>query len=297
MRTLIALFVLLIGAGPLAAHGGEVHGPRPEWTFDPWITVPIALAGVLYATGSVKLWRRSNDRRFLMRSAAAYWSGWAALVIALVSPVHYLGEHLFTFHMIEHEIVVAVAAPLIVAARPVGVLVWGLPRRFRREAMKIMRSGPVEKTWEIVTAGFVATALHGLAIWVWHVPAFFDATVTNILLHRLQHLSFFVTAIFFWWAVTWKVGRGAAAWHLFATMMHTSILGALIALAPRVAYVMQTRYAPEWGLTPLEDQQLAGVVMWVPGGIVYAAAALAIVAMWISQSSRGGDDAGRARVL
>jgi cytochrome c oxidase assembly factor CtaG len=205
-----------------------------------------------------------------------------------MSPLHFLGEHLFTFHMIEHELVMAISAPLIVLARPIGILLWSLPRNARHLVMRVVKSPSVERTWTIISGGTVATLLHGLAIWIWHVPALFDATVTVVALHRLQHLSFFLTAIFFWWAVIWKVGKGAAAWHLFITMMHTSILGALLSVAPRVAYLAQTRAAPDWGMTPLEDQQLAGIVMWVPGGIIYAGAALAMLAAWISSSSKGG---------
>lgn len=294
-RTSAAIVILAAAAGSLSAHGGEAHERGPEWTFDPWIVVPIALAGGLYAAGALKLLERSSDRRFLIRSGAAFCSGWLALVVALVSPVHFLGEHLFTVHMIEHELVMAVSAPLIVLARPVGVMFWGLPRPLRHAAGKAFKSVVAEKVWSFATGGFVATMLHGAAIWAWHAPALFDATVTDLSLHRLQHLSFFATAIFFWWAVIWRLGRGMAAWHLFATMMHTSILGALIALAPHVAYVAQTQSAPEWGLTPLEDQQLAGIVMWVPGGIIYAAAALAVLALWITDSGAGGVHADRVR--
>lgn len=295
MRTLTSLLMFLTSAGAAAAHGGEEHGARPEWTFDPWIVTPIALAGALYAIGTIRLAKRSNEKRLLLRSAAAYWSGWITLVIALMSPMHYLGEHLFTFHMIKHELVMVIAAPLIVLARPIGILLWSLPRALRHSVTVVLKSPPLVRGWDILTNGAVATLLHGLAIWTWHAPALFDATVTVVTLHRLQHLSFFVTAIFFWWAVLQKAGRGAAAWHLFVTMMHTSILGALIAVAPRVVYVAQTKAAPEWGLIPLEDQQLAGIVMWVPGGIIYAGGALAMLATWITASGRGGAHAGHVR--
>lgn len=292
---LIALCLLLASAGPLLAHGGQAHRAL-EWTFDPWIVGPLLVAGALFALGTAKLSRRSNTGRFPGWSGVAYWGGLLMLVIALVSPVHALGEHLFTVHMIEHEIVMAVAAPLLVLARPIGVLFWGLPRRLRRPAMRLIKSRVIDTLWNVATTGIVATMLHAAAIWIWHVPTLFDATVTSSLLHRLQHLSFFATAVLFWWAVIWRESRGAGAWHLFLTMLHTSILGALIALAPRVAYMAQTQYAGEWGLTPLEDQQLAGIVMWVPGGIVYAAIALAMLAGLIRGSSGGGADAGSVRL-
>ncbi|TGV96544.1 cytochrome c oxidase assembly protein, partial [Mesorhizobium sp. M2E.F.Ca.ET.154.01.1.1] len=130
------------------------------------------------------------------------------------------------------------------------------------------------------------------AIWAWHVPILFDAVVTDTALHRLQHLSFFVTAILFWWAIAWRSDYGASAWYLFVTMIHTSVLGALMALAPRVLYVAQTQTATAWGLTPLEDQQLAGMIMWVPAGTIYAAAAMTMLALWIrSSSEREAQDA------
>ncbi len=288
MRTLIPLLVLLSSTRPAIAHGGEEHAGLQQWTFDPWIVTPIALACALYGVGFLRLWQRSRDARRLLLSASAYWSGSLSLVIALVSPLHFLGEHLFTFHMVEHELMMAAAAPLLVLARPIGIVFWGLPRPARHVLVKLIKARATDNAWDFLTRGFVATALHALAIWLWHVPALFDATVTTILLHRLQHLSFLVTAIIFWWAIFYKMGRGAGAWHLFVTMMHTSILGALISLAPRVLYMSQTKAAPQWGMTPLEDQQLAGLVMWVPGGIIYACAALAMLAAWISASSRGG---------
>jgi cytochrome c oxidase assembly factor CtaG len=113
----------------------------------------------------------------------------------------------------------------------------------------------------------------------------FDAAVTNVALHRAQHLSFFLTAVLFWWSVLRRSESGAGAWHVFITMLHTSVLGALMALAPHVLYGAQTATAFEWGLTPLEDQQLAGIIMWIPAGTIYAGAALAQLAIWIRQSS------------
>lgn len=286
MRTLIASS-LLIGAfaGTAAAHGDETHGLQLAWTFDPWIVVPLLLTGLLYDLGSMRLSLRMRAGKHRFSHALAFWSGWLALAGALVSPLHWLGEHLFTVHMIEHEIVMAVAAPLIVIARPIGAFFWALPRTGRHSVLRVFQA--LRDVWRYITRGNVSTLLHGLVIWIWHVPLLFDAAVTNTTLHRLQHLSFFLAAVLFWWSVLWVSDRGIAAWHLFVTMMHTSVLGALIALAPRVLYVAQTRMAADWGVTPLEDQQLAGIVMWVPAGTIYAGGALVLLALWISKSGTG----------
>jgi cytochrome c oxidase assembly factor CtaG len=245
-----------------------------------------------------KLWRRAYESRTAIAwRAAAYGMGWITLAGALVSPLHWLGEHLFTFHMIEHEILMAISAPMIVVARPVGAIVWGLPGRLRHSIGRMMKSGVAQAGWEWISRGTTTTTLHAIAIWAWHAPVLFDAAVTNVALHRLQHLSFFATAVLFWWSVLWRSDRGVAAWHLFLTMLHSSILGALMALAPHVLYVAQTRTAEAWGLTSLEDQQLAGMVMWIPAGTIYAGAALALLTLWISTSGKGGGHAQRPSLL
>ncbi|XUM50297.1 cytochrome c oxidase assembly protein (plasmid) [Rhizobium sp. YTU87027] len=225
--------------------------------------------------------------------ATYFGTGWIALAGALISPLHWLGEHLFCAHMVEHEILMTIAAPMIVLARPAGVLLWGLPTPLRRTTGRMMKADAVQMTWTWASAGLNATLMHGVAIWVWHAPVLFDAAVTNVALHRLQHFSFFLSAILFWWAICWGSNYGAALWHLIITMLHTLALGALMTLAPRVLYFAQTRVAQAWHLTPLEDQQLAGVIMWVPAGTVYAGAALMMAALWISASGRGNNDVQR----
>jgi putative membrane protein len=178
----------------------------------------------------------------------------------------------------------AVSAPLLVVARPIGTLLWSLPRKCRLAAGRFLRRPLVDRIWNWLSAGRNATVLHGVAIWVWHAPVLFDAAIANVMIHRLQHLSVLLTAILFWWSVFRRSDIGLAAWHLLITMLHTSVLGALLALAPRVLYEAQTAAAARWRLTPLEDQQLAGLIMWVPAGMIYAGAALGLTAIWIRHS-------------
>lgn len=284
MRTLISIMVALAAFGQRAYAHGNADDAHAAWTFDPWIIVPLVALAALYAAGSRHLWLRSRANGQRGWRPLAFWSGWLSLAGALVSPLHWLGEHLFTFHMIEHEILMTISAPLIVMARPIGTMLWALPRASRRQTGRWLRSPPVRTAWNAVVNGGNATLLHGVAIWAWHAPLLFDAAVENVVLHRLQHLSFFATAVLFWWAVLWRSPAGAAAWHVVITMLHTSVLGALMALAPRVLYGAQTATAANWGLTPLEDQQLAGIIMWVPAGTIYAGAALALMALWIRRS-------------
>lgn len=265
------------------AHGLAPDTAAPSWTFDPWIMIPLVTFGLMYGIGRLALARKGRKRVWQDFVCAA---GWLTVAAALVSPLHWLGERLLSFHMIEHEILMAVAAPLLAIARPVGPLLWSLPRRARLAFGRAMRHPLTRRLWATLSAGRNATLLHGIAIWAWHAPLLFDAAVANIFLHRMQHLSFFLTAILFWWSVFRRSETGSAAWHVFVTMLHTSVLGALMALAPHLLYRQQADVAAAWGLTPLEDQQLAGIIMWVPAGTIYAGAALALIALWIRRTGQ-----------
>jgi cytochrome c oxidase assembly factor CtaG len=173
--------------------------------------------------------------------------------------------------------------PLLALSRPLGTFLAALPRQCLIALIDAAGSRIVQPMWRVLMIPLVATVLHGLAIWTWHVPSFLDATLANESLHCLQHISFLGTALVFWWAILRRPKReyGLGAMHVFATMVHTSLLGALLTLAPRVFYPFQTADAPRFGLTPLEDQQLAGLFMWFPGGVIYLAAGL-LLAAWLA---------------
>jgi cytochrome c oxidase assembly factor CtaG len=258
------------------------------WTFDLWITLPLMLSAALYGTGLTSLWRRAGAGRGVPAwCAGCYAAGWLVLVLALVSPIHRWGTGLFSIHMIEHELVMAGAAPLLVLGRPGGTFAWGLPSAIGKRLGAMLRASKLRAAWAGVTRPVAATLIHGVAIWAWHAPLLFDAAVANVMLHRLQHISFLATGLLFWWALLRRRNPGIAAAHLFATMLHTSILGAIVALAPHVLYRLQTMSALRWGITPLQDQQLAGLIMWVPAGLIYAGAALVSFALWVKRSASG----------
>ena len=273
--------------GEAFAHGDHAY-PAASWTFDPWIVIPLLLSACLYAFGTARLWHNAGMGRGIRPwQAGCYGGGWLLLAGALVSPLHWMGEHLFTAHMIEHEIIMACAAPLLALARPIGAFLWALPVSIRRRLGAAGRWRSVRRPWRALTSPVPATVWHGAVIWFWHAPVIFDDAVASILLHRLQHVTFLVSALAFWWALIRRCDRGSAILHLFATMIHTTLLGALMTTATHVLYVRQTIGSLRWGLKPLEDQQLAGLVMWVPAGTVYAGAALAFAALWIRQSGAG----------
>jgi putative membrane protein len=285
MRTLALVILLALSTQSAFAHAADAEHAAFSWNLDGFVVVPLIVSAAMYVSGFVAIRRRASEHwRDRAPQALLYLAGWLTLAGALVSPLHWLGEHVFTFHMIEHEIVMAVSAPLLVLSRPLGILLWALPKSGRLLFGRAWRAAASGATRVGLTRPTSATVIHGAAIWIWHAPQFFDAAVADEWVHRLQHLSFFLTALLFWWAMLRRASYGVATWHLFVTMIHTSVLGALIALAPTVLYAAQTVHALAFGLTPLEDQQLAGVVMWVPAGTIYAGATLLCAARWISWS-------------
>ncbi|WP_244434635.1 cytochrome c oxidase assembly protein [Afipia sp. P52-10] len=282
------MWLVLCGSA-VWAHGEAGPAAGLRWTFDPFVVVPLAAALAVYVAGTLRLARAGSGRAVRPLQCLCYLTGWLALALALTSPLHWLGERMLAFHMIEHEIVMACAAPLLVVARPAAALLWGVPQRLRGSLAGVLRRPALRSGWRWLARPGLATVLHAVVIWIWHVPLLFDAAVANVAIHRLQHVSFLGAALLFWWAITRSRDRGLAAVHLFVTMLHTSALGALMALAPRVLYRIEPASAAVWGLTPLEDQQLAGLMMWIPACTVYAAAALLLAMRWVAQSGRAAE--------
>jgi putative membrane protein len=227
--------------------------------------------------------------RGVRREAAwSFLAGWLVLALSLLSPLHALGGVLFSAHMTQHELLMTVAAPLLVIGTPLVPFVWALEPRWRRATGRCVAGPAFARPWRAITHPLAAFLIHGAAIWVWHVPALYDATIDSETLHALQHVSFFASALLFWWAVlrgsAARGGAGASIGILFGTMLHTGALGALLALTPTLLYPAYAATTAPWRLLPLDDQQLGGLIMWVPGGIAYLVAALALVVRMLRES-------------
>jgi cytochrome c oxidase assembly factor CtaG/cytochrome c551/c552 len=287
---------LLLGsaAAPAFAHEGApltLHDLWRAWSFEPGVVVCLGILAWGYLRGVRLLWRRGAGGGGLGRwEVAAFVTGWVVLGLSLLSPLHALGGALFSAHMVQHELLMAVAAPLLVLGRPVLPLLRAAPGPARRAVARLAAVPSVRAAWGAVTTPLAATAIHGVAVWVWHLPSLFQATLESEPLHALQHASFLGTGLLFWWALVHGRGErrayGVGVLAVFLTAAHTGALGALLALARTDFYPVYAGRTAAWGVTPLEDQQLAGLIMWVPAGIAYLAAALALVAGWFGESER-----------
>lgn len=289
-----ALLPIVLAPGAALAHGGrpmEPHDLWTAWSLEPAIVVALFLSAWLYSRGIERIWRRSGAGRGIRRwEAACFAAGWLTLLVAMVSPVHRMGEVLFSAHMVQHELLMAIAAPLLVLGRPVIPFLWAIPIRWRRSIGGWAKAGAVAGAWRGVTNPLAAWLLHAAALWIWHLPGAYGASLASEGMHTLQHASFLGTALLFWWALVHgregRMGYGASVFYLFATAMHSGGLGALLTFAPRPWYAGYAATTTAWGLTPLEDQQLAGLIMWIPAGASYLVAALLLLAAWMRESER-----------
>jgi putative membrane protein len=286
---LLPLCALILDAGPAFAHDGrplEPHDLWRAWTFDAGVMMPLVLAAMLYLIGLRTLTRTAaaHGRGARRRRAVGFAIGWLVLAVALLSPMHALSEALFSMHMVQHELLMVIAAPVLVLSRPVVPMLWSLPAPWRRHVARALHASPVRRVWTVVSTIPAAWAIHAVAIWMWHLPMLYDRTLTSSVAHAFQHVSFFATAVLFWWSVARnRTARTAGVLALFTTAVHTGALGALIALSPAPWYPRYGETSGAWGLTALEDQQLAGLIMWMPATVAYAAGALWLVARWLRE--------------
>jgi cytochrome c oxidase assembly factor CtaG len=290
----LACLTSLVLPTPVLAHDGRPLAPHDlwsAWTLEPGMVLPLALSAALYATGVRALWRHAGGGRGIRRwEAACFAAGWLVLALSLVSPLHALGGVLFSAHMTQHELMMVIAAPLLVLGRPLVPFVWALPGHWRPPAGAAARTGVVRGVWWVLTDGRVAWTLHAVAIWAWHAPSLYATTLRSESMHTLQHASFFLTGLLFWWVVlrarASRLGYGVAMLAVFTTAIHTGALGVLLTVGDSLWVPAYATTTAPWGLSALEDQQLAGLIMWIPAGIVYLIAALALIALWLREADR-----------
>ncbi|SEP47530.1 Cytochrome c oxidase assembly factor CtaG [Rhodospirillales bacterium URHD0017] len=267
------------------AHGVAEPEGSMGWSFEPMVVLSLGLAAWFYLVGSARLRARSATA-IPLSERALFWLGLGSAALALISPLHVVGTQVFTAHMIEHEILMVVAAPLLVAARPGAAFTWGLPQAWRRPMALLLHTRAVKAAWAHATELWSATAFHAAMLWLWHAPGLLKPVLASEFVHVLQHASFMLSALFFWTAVLRAAGphgraQGSAVIALFLTSLQAGLLGALMTFSRSPWYPFAPDPFPICGLTRLEDQALAGLIMWIPACTVYVVAALIVMARWL----------------
>jgi len=293
-----AILLALLAPQALFAHGGgeanrpvDVHQLLAAWEFDPLVVLGLVASAALYVIGTLRIWRTTHVGCGVGRfELCCFLGGWSALFLALVSPLHPWGRVLFSAHMGQHEILMLLAAPLLVLSRPMLPWLKALPSSWASALARTANRKVWRPIWKALTQPFAAWAIHAVALWLWHLPSLFNATIDNDWIHSFQHLSFLASAALFWWAILHGPRRalnyGPAVLFMFTTAMHSGLLGALLSCSNTPLYPVYASTTQAWGLTPLEDQQLGGLIMWVPAGLAYVFAALALFVGWLREADR-----------
>ena len=276
-----------LAAAPLVGPAGVAAA----WTFDPVVVVALLLAAWAYGYGVQRLWSRGRGRGVGYGHVAAFFSGLAALAVALVSPVAALGHTLFAAHMVQHLILMLVAAPLLVFGAPLLPCSLALPQSWRRNLHSLGRTPGAAAAWAVVTGPLLVWLLHVGALWGWHLPTLYEAALTDPVLHVVEHLSFLVSALLFWAliipVVRPRMPYPARLGFVFVTALQSGGLGAILTFASVPLFSAHAAGARAWGLSALQDQQLAGVIMWIPSGVVYLATMSLLFIRWMRSMDTG----------
>jgi putative membrane protein len=287
----LPIIIVLSKVQVVFAHPGEPIAPHDfwnAWNNNFFLLLMLEVTTFIYIWGIWRVWRRAGvGRGISFKSTIAFAGAIVALVIALVSPLDALSNALFSAHMAQHMILILIAAPLLVMSNFPLVFMWALPRqRGKILAQWLNKTGKAYRFCRLLEQPLIAWLLFGITIWAWHAPALYELALQEETIHVVEHLGFLLTAMFFWWILldSSRVGYsryGIAIPYLFTTALHTGILGALLTFASEPWYPLYALRVLPWGLDSLQDQQLAGVFMWIPGGASFTFLSILYFGLWM----------------
>jgi putative membrane protein len=280
-----------------------------SWDWRPEVIIPLLTLGLLYTRGWWRLRQRtaaSRQRRGVVQrqhmtagwKLASYWAGLGFIALALLSPIDVLSSQLFFVHMIQHLMLIMFAPPLLLITNPMPVLLWGLPDRLRYPVGNglshlLHRQSRFRNALRAATVPGAVWMLWLVSIVAWHDPFLYDAALRYQWLHDIEHLSFFGGGMLYWWLVTGAGPRihkqmsltGRIAFTLSAVPPNM-LLGIVLSFANEPYYTHYLAVPRLWGIDVLSDQQLGGVIMWVPGSMMYLIAALVLIARLLQGEAR-----------
>lgn len=261
------------------------------WEWRPVVILVLLTFGTLYGRGWWTL-RQKQSQLATKGRLASYLGGLAALALSLLSPIDWLGGQLFFMHMIQHLLSIMVAAPLLWLGNPFPVVLWGMPRSLRRMVSHLLATrSPFRRAMTAITKPGFAWLIFVVVLLGWHEPSAYNLALRRPWVHDVEHIMFFGAAMLYWWHVT-----GAAphlhprmpVWmsmgFLLATIPPNMLTGVTIAFSETVVYTYYESVPRVWGVTVMQDQQLGGAIMWIPGSMMFLVAALIVIAVGLSRA-------------
>ena len=260
-------------------------------TVRPEVAAPVLILAWAYAVGWWQLRHRGGAISAWRIAASA--GGWLGVLVALSAPLDRLAHASFAAHMIQHLLLIAGAAPLLLLADPFAALCWALPAPVRLRAGRLLRGGaPLRALWRGLTTVSLAWLTHVAALWLWHLPRAYDAAVADRVVHDVEHLVFFGTAVLFWWPIIqpWPSRSHWPRWamipYLLVADLQNTALAAILSFCDRVLYPTYDSVPRLWNISSLSDQAAAGAIMWVPGSLAFLITA-GVITVQILSTQRG----------
>ncbi len=296
MRRLLPLPILaLLLAAPSAVLAHGTGAPSPSfpsvlltWRFDPIAIAMLVAAGGAYAWAVRRVNRAHPGNPHPAYRSWLFGGGLAAIGVALLSPVEAYEGLLFSVHMVQHMLLQLVAAPLLLAGAPITLALRASGQSVRKLLLSLLQSRLVH----VISFPVIAWVLFAAVNWGWHFSVLYDRALENQALHYFQHATFLGAARLFWWPALgidpspWRVPHPVRLLYLFMAMPQNSFLGVALMSASTVLYPHYLTNLRDWGPTPLEDQQLGGVIMWVVGDLAFLAGMAVVVALWMRHEER-----------
>lgn len=288
-----ALAGLLAWPAGVLAHGTEAPAPTfpgvlLAWSFDPLALVPLIGVGWAYLWAVGRVDRAHPGNPHPRYRTWLFMSGLATIGIALVSPIEAYEGLLFSVHMVQHMLLQLLAAPLLLAGAPITVALRAASPSVRRRLLSVLQSRIVH----VLSFPVIAWVIFAAVNWGWHFSIYYDVALENEAFHYFQHATFLAAALLFWWPAIgadpspWRLPHPVRLLYLFLAMPQNSFLGVALMSARTVLYPHYVTNVRDWGLSPLEDQQLGGVIMWVVGDVAFLAGMAVVVAMWVRHEER-----------
>lgn len=270
-----------------------------SWNWRIEVIIVLAFAGTFFTAGWWRL--RQRQRRGQLAKAwqpVSYSIGLLVIALALLSPIDALGSQLFLMHMIQHLLLIMVAPPLLLLTNPMPFMLWGIPGSWRLRVGRgigrlLHRHSPVRKNLRLITSPGVLWLIWVILIFGWHDPTLYNAALQNNFVHDIEHLSFFTAGMVFWWHVTGAGPRihkqppllGRIAFVIGA-IPPNMLTGVVLAFATEPIYTFYTAVPRLWNISVLDDQRLGGIIMWVPGSMMYIIAALVLIAQMLANEDK-----------
>jgi len=261
------------------------------WNWEIWLLVCLGLAVFGYAYGLHRLNAHARSRIFGVLRMTSFAAGIITLFVALISPLDALDDQLFSAHMVQHLLLMMVAAPLLVWGRPAMAFLWAFPISTRRIIGRLWVGGGLHRGVHALMSPLVVWLLCSMVLWFWHLPGPYGWALANEGVHTLEHFCFFITALMFWSLVIEPFGRrrldyGSTLIFVATLGVQNGLLGALLTLAGHPFYSAHADTTAAWGLTALEDQQLAGIIMWIPASVIHLSCLGILFVLWMNTAER-----------